>query len=105
MTPSHSSAELSRPVSRMMPSSAYTRSRNEVQNGRMMIEQQDALRALRGAGDGVRHRIAEQQADERREKRGLQRIEVRKPIHFVGEQILEIAETQRQVDVPVGADR
>ena len=36
MTPSHSSAVLRRPVSRMMPSRAYTRSRNEVQNGRMM---------------------------------------------------------------------
>jgi len=37
MRPRCRSAVLRKPLSRMMPSSAYTRSRNEVQNGSMMM--------------------------------------------------------------------
>src|SRR5882762_8449542 len=67
-------------------------------------EQQNALRALGGSSDAVGHRIAQGQANESGEKCSLQRIKVRKAIHFVGEQILEITEIQREVDVPVGTD-
>ncbi len=67
-------------------------------------EQQNALRALGRAREPQSHGIAQQQADDGREKSRLERIQVGNAIDVVGEQIAEITEVQRQMDVPVGTD-
>ena len=55
-------------------------------------QQQNVLRRLGGARDGVGHRVAEREADQGREERGPQRVQVGVPVHLVGEQILVVCE-------------
>src|SRR2546427_104572 len=62
-------------------------------------EQQQPLRGLRAARDGVGHGVAEGQADQSREERGAQRVQVGDPVHLVGEQVAVVAEGQGELQV------
>src|SRR3979490_1076565 len=106
MRPRCSSAVLRKPLSRMIPSSAYTRSRNEVQNGSMIMSSSNpcAHCGLRAARDGVGHGVAERQADQGREKSGAQRVQVGDAVHLVGEQVAVVAESEGELQVVVARE-
>ena len=75
---------LSRPLFFRMPIHAYTRIRNDVQNGSITRHHQQIARRRIRARDVVRHRIADQQTQHGRYRRHHQRIHIGREVQAVG---------------------
>ena len=63
--------------------------------------QQDVAPGGVGASDGVGDRIADQQAQERRDRGDLQRVEIRAPVQVVFDQVQEIADVELDLEDPL----
>ena len=68
----------------------------------MISSSQHRLQLFTGAGDGVGHRVADQQAQQRAEKRHLQRAEIGGDVEFVVTEQRVVAQVQQQFQLLLG---